>query len=182
MSFIFLDRDGVINRFPGFGSYVTRWEEFEFLPKAIEAIALLTKQGHELFVVSNQGCVAHGLISSQALRRLTRRMCRRIEKGGGKLAGVFYCEHRTSDDCDCKKPGTRLLEEALKGRRRNDGPMVFVGDSEVDVEAGKNFGCRTVLVLSGRMSRKDVKSLSVKPDFVKKDLWDAANWILKKKY
>jgi histidinol phosphatase-like enzyme len=35
---IFLDRDGVINRDPGFGDYIKSWKEFEFLPGAIDAI------------------------------------------------------------------------------------------------------------------------------------------------
>jgi len=35
--FIFLDRDGVINKDPGGGDYVKSWKEFSFLPGAIEA-------------------------------------------------------------------------------------------------------------------------------------------------
>ncbi len=34
MRVIFLDRDGVINRYPGDSDYVKSWDEFHFLPKA----------------------------------------------------------------------------------------------------------------------------------------------------
>ncbi len=73
------------------------------------------------------------------------------------------------------------MEKAVQGRRLERGKIVLVGDSDVDMEAGKRFGCRTVLVLSGRNKRKDVRSLSVRPDFVKKDLWETAQWLIRKR-
>ncbi len=181
MKLVFLDRDGVINRFPGVGHYVTRWEEFEFLPNAAQAVALLTKAGYEVVVVSNQGCVAHGLISSEGLRALTDKMRGEIERVGGRLDGVFYCEHRTADDCECKKPRLGLLKKALSGRSVDRRSCYFIGDSEIDIEAGRNAGCQTVLVLSGRVRRPDLAALPVAPDAVKDDLWEAAQWIVQKK-
>ena len=64
---IFLDRDGVINRDPGFGDYIKSWEEFEFLPGAIDAIKWLNKNGYEVFVISNQAGVGKGVYSQNAL-------------------------------------------------------------------------------------------------------------------
>lgn len=177
---LFLDRDGVINRFPGMGAYVTSWKDFHFLPKALAAIGLLTKAGFELNVISNQGCVARKLITRAGLARLTRRMQRAAEKKGGRLR-VFYCYHQQSDGCDCKKPKINLFKKALRGRKVDLGATYFIGDSEEDVMAGAELGCRTVLVLSGRNRRGDVRTFSVKPDLIKKDLWDAARWIARKK-
>ena len=74
MKIIFLDRDGVINRFPGMGSYVTRWKDLRLIPKATRAIKLLSGAGYEIHVISNQGCVARKLITLKGLDRLTSRM------------------------------------------------------------------------------------------------------------
>jgi len=41
MKIILLDRDGVINRYPGDTKYVTSWKEFKFLSGAKYAIAKL---------------------------------------------------------------------------------------------------------------------------------------------
>ena len=71
---IFLDRDGVINRFPGMGNYVTRQSEFHFIPGSLEAVSLLTQAGFEVNVVSNQGCVSRGLLSVAKLGRITKKM------------------------------------------------------------------------------------------------------------
>lgn len=181
MSIIFLDRDGVINEFPGMGEYVTSWESFRFIPNAIKAIRRLKESGFEIHVVSNQGCVSKGLITLPALEAMTNRMLKDVEKEGGKIDGVFYCIHQTSDQCECKKPKTTLFMEATRGKHVEWGSVYFIGDSQEDVEAGKNLGCRTVLVLSGRVKNEEVGRMSPQPDFVKKDLWETVRWILEEK-
>jgi histidinol-phosphate phosphatase family protein len=181
MPFVFLDRDGVLVRFPGRGKYVTRASQMKLVPRSAEAVALLTRAGYEIVVVSNQGCVSHGFVTRPWLDRMTRRMLKAIRRAGGRIRKVYYCPHRSKDGCACKKPGTLLLERALAGRRVRRRKIFFIGDSAEDIGAGKNFGCRTVLVLSGRNKRKDVRSLGIKPDFVRKDLWEAARWLIRKK-
>ena len=64
---IFLDRDGVINEFPGNGNYVTRVKNFHFLPGALDAIRILTEEGHTVFVVSNQAGVGRGVYSQDKI-------------------------------------------------------------------------------------------------------------------
>ena len=181
MRLVLLDRDGVINRFPGKGEYVVARKGLQLLPNALEALRLLTEAGFQIHVISNQGCVARGMISLVELNRLTRQMSRRIEKFGGKLHRVHYCVHQTSDHCRCKKPKTWLLKKALRGLKVEPKDIFFIGDSQEDVQAGHDFGCRTVLVLSGRSRKKDVAAFPVKPDFIKKNLLEASQWILKKR-
>jgi len=50
--YIFLDRDGTINR--ELPNYVKTWEEFEFLPDVLDAFRLWRSEGFKCFVVSNQ--------------------------------------------------------------------------------------------------------------------------------
>ncbi len=181
MRLVFLDRDGVINRFPGKGVYVTREKDLELLPRALRGIALLTRAGFRLVVVSNQGCVARGLITKSALLALTKRMIEKIKASGGQIHKVYYCMHQKSDGCECKKPKTLLFEKAMKGLQVKRDEVYFIGDSEEDVEAGHAIGCQTILVLSGRSKKKDIKVFSKKPHGVQKDLYEAARWILKRK-
>ena len=60
---IFLDRDGVINRKRPEGDHVKRWEEFEFLPGAREALGLLRKAAGRLVIITKQRGVARGRMS-----------------------------------------------------------------------------------------------------------------------
>jgi D-glycero-D-manno-heptose 1,7-bisphosphate phosphatase len=85
MQTIFLDRDGVINRNCPRGDYVKSWEEFQFLPGARDAIARLTKAGFRLLVVTNQACVAKGIVSWATVQEIHARMMQEIALVGGQI-------------------------------------------------------------------------------------------------
>lgn len=174
---IFLDRDGVINRDPT-GGYVTNWEDFHFLDGSKEAIKKLTDSGYEVILISNQAGVAKGLYTLEALDEITRRMTAEIEKAGGKIGSVFYCPHRDEDNCDCRKPKTGLFRKATEGLDIDFGKTYFIGDGVMDIEAGRNAGCKTILVLSGKTSIDDRENWTAQPDYIFKDLLEAVNWLL----
>ena len=181
MKIIFLDRDGVINKFPGMGEYVTAWKKFRFLPNSKKALAFLTKKGYAIYIVSNQGGVSRGRMTLEDLNEMTSKMLASVRKAGGNIKEVLYCTHQTSDRCGCKKPKTELFKKALRGKKVNLKSIFFIGDSREDMEAGRNLGCRTLLVLSGRTRRADIAGFPVEPDAVKKNLWEAVRWITQKK-
>ena len=179
MKAIFLDRDGVINRDPGNGDYIKSWKEFEFMPGAMDAIKKLNANGYEIFVISNQAGVAKGLYSQDALEEITKNMLSEIEKQGGRIRSVSYCTHNTDAGCDCRKPKTGMIENATKGLDIDFKSTYFIGDSWRDIETGKNIGCRTIFLLTGKEKKEDIKNWTVKPDCVKNDLKEAVEWVLK---
>lgn len=174
---IFLDRDGVINKSPGNNGYVTSWREFKFLPRALKAIQRLTKEGFRIAIISNQAGVAKGLMTETDLNDITKNMLCRINKNGGIIDSVQYCIHRDEDNCGCRKPKTGLFKKALKEVGQDWMCKFFIGDSERDIGAGRNFGCKTILVLSGKTKGVDIKGLKIKPDFVAKDLYEGIDYI-----
>lgn len=177
MKIIFLDRDGVINRDPGFGGYVTSWEEFEFLPGALEALKKLSQAGFEVIVISNQAGVAKGLYTLEDLDDITKNMLRETEKAGARIRSVHYCPHKDEDSCNCRKPEIGLFHQATKGLEVNFADTFFVGDNRRDMLAGKAIGCKTIFVLSGNTKLQD---LDVKPDFIARDLLAAVDKIVLK--
>ncbi|MFH0772253.1 MAG: D-glycero-beta-D-manno-heptose 1,7-bisphosphate 7-phosphatase [Candidatus Omnitrophota bacterium] len=178
---IFLDRDGVINKDP-MGSrygYVTRWDEFKFLPGVKMAVKKLTLAGYKIYVISNQAGISKGYFTRDALKEITSRMTGELEKSGGKIKKVFYCTHKNEDNCDCRKPKAGLFKKVLKKEKVSIENSFFIGDSIRDVQAGKTAGCETILVLSGKEKLADRKQWQTKPDYVKRNLLDAVNWVLK---
>ncbi len=176
MKIVFLDRDGVINEFPGFGNYVTKVKNFHFIKGSLESIASLTSQGYAIFVVSNQAGVAKGIYTKRKLEQINDYMMRYVKKAGGRIKKVFYCTHRSDAGCDCRKPNIGSVERALKiiNKKSKDAKYAFfVGDDKTDIEAGRNAGCKTILVLSGKNRLKDAKDWEIQPDFVAKTLSDA---------
>ena len=183
MRTIFIDRDGVINKDPGGWtehSYVTEWKDFHFLPGVFEALKLLNKNGMRVVVISNQGGVGKGYFTKEKLNKLNSIMLEEINRNGGRIEGVFYCIHKSEDNCDCRKPKTSLFEKAAREYGIDFEDTYFVGDSLVDVQAGKRIGCRTVFVLSGKTPSDEMDKWAERPDYVFKDLLGFTKWLLAK--
>ncbi len=158
---VFLDRDGVINHKASEGEYVTRWEDFHFLPGVADGIALLNRAGWSVIVISNQRCVAKGLLSIEELETIHRRMSEELFAAGAKLDGIYYCPHEKEFACDCRKPAPGMLLTAAKEHQIDLRSSWMIGDSETDVEAGKRAGCRTArLVANPELAHRDADMMA----------------------
>jgi histidinol-phosphate phosphatase family protein len=140
---VFLDRDGVINRKPPEGQYVTRWEEMQILPAVPEAIVLLTQAGFCVFTATNQRCVAKGLLTVSELESIHKRMCQEMAAAGAVITDVYYCPHEQQPPCGCRKPAPGMLLRAAREHEIDLKTSWMIGDSEIDVEAGRSAGCKT---------------------------------------
>ncbi len=145
----FLDRDGVINRKAPIGQYVTSWEEMQILPGVAQAVALLNRAGYLVIIVTNQRSVAKGLISMSELEDLHQRMCDELALAGANVHDVYYCPHELEPACNCRKPKPGMLLRAAEAHNIDLGASWMIGDSDRDIEAGENAGCRTVRLVEG---------------------------------
>jgi D-glycero-D-manno-heptose 1,7-bisphosphate phosphatase len=143
----FLDRDGVINRKLPEGQYVTRWEEMHFLPGVSEAISLLTQAGFCVIVVTNQRGVAKGLLTKDELEAIHQRMCQQLAEAGAEITNVYYCPHEKQPPCMCRKPAPGMLLSAAHTHELDLNSSWMIGDSDIDVAAGRTAGCKTIRIL-----------------------------------
>ena len=160
----FLDRDGVIIRKLPEGQYLTRLEEMQFLPGAADAIGLLNRSGFRVIVVSNQRCVAKGLITEGELLLIHQRMCNELAGAGAKIDGIYYCPHEKIPPCNCRKPAPGMLLRAADEHHIDLTRSWMIGDSESDMEAGRNAGCKTALVVdpsATMIARSDLSAHSL---------------------
>jgi len=179
---VFLDRDGVINRYPGHRRYVTSWKTFRFLPRVKQALKALQQQGFKLFVVSNQAGVSKGFYSRGTLKTITRNMLKELKGSGVSVSGVYYCMHKREENCSCRKPKIGLVKKAVRslsqrGLRLRRSESFFIGDSMIDVETGKSAGLKTILVFSGKEKPYNMKQWQQRPDYTVTDLAAAARSI-----
>lgn len=176
----FLDRDGVINRKAPEGQYVTRWEDFHLLPGVVEGIAELNHAGLPVIVVTNQRCVAKGLLTEAALEELHRRMSEQLAKAGVRIDAIYYCPHEVESRCRCRKPAPGMLLDAADAHGIDLGASWMIGDSQIDIEAGRNAGCRTALLVANPQTDETPKSgpTTGDADVVAPSLLEAARQIL----
>ncbi len=176
---IFIDRDGVINR--DSPDYIKSWEEFEFLPGSLDALAALTRAGYALILITNQSMVGRGMVPLAVLEDMHAHMQAAVAKAGGRIFDIFFCPHRPDEGCDCRKPEPGLIFQA-KTRHGIDLPQtVMIGDNAKDIACGWNAGCgATVLVRTGNgvEAAKTLAAGQIAPSVIVDDLHAAAHWIL----
>lgn len=178
MRVIFLDRDGVINKYPGDRAYVTSLRKFKFLPGAKKAISLLSKAGFKIFVASNQAGVGRGVYSQRTLNQITAYMLEEVKRAGGHIDKVYYCTHRKDAGCICRKPRPGMLKKAAREFKLSLKDACFVGDTIRDIHTAKNAGCKSILVLSGKEKIKNMDEWDVVPDFVFDNLLEATEYLV----
>ena len=175
---VFLDRDGTINR--DSPDYIKSREEFEFLPGSLEAINKLTRHGFVSIVVTNQSAVPRKLISLKELEFVHNMMTLTVALNGGEIKDIFYCPHMPDEGCDCRKPEPGLIFQAREKYEIDLTAAVMVGDSAKDIECARRAGCGAVLVKSGQKDdvEAELKTRQISVDYVAKDLYEAAEWII----
>jgi D-glycero-D-manno-heptose 1,7-bisphosphate phosphatase len=148
---VFLDRDGVINRKMPEGDYVKDWSEFFFLPGVFEALEILKCKDILTIIITNQSCIAKGIISEKQLQDIHGKMQREIQIHNGNIDAIYFCPHDISDRCDCRKPKPGLIFKALDEFWKNKIKINFnksflIGDSESDIIAGQAAGLATIMI------------------------------------
>ncbi|HEX3017796.1 MAG TPA: D-glycero-beta-D-manno-heptose 1,7-bisphosphate 7-phosphatase [Caproicibacter sp.] len=177
MKTIFLDRDGVINE--DRDDYVKGVKELKIFPFVPQSIKRLNDAGLQVFVVSNQQGIAKGLFSRNDLNEMKNEIDRQVEQAGGKIEKYYFCMHLASDGCSCRKPKPGLLIKAANEYNFDTKESIMIGDSERDIIAGKNAGCKTILVLTGKLNQEEAENMESKPNYVARNLADAVDYILR---
>ena len=145
---IFIDRDGVIN-VDLMGDYVKTVAEFAFEKGAVEALKALTNAGYKIIIISNQAGIGDGVFTREALDDIQSHMLAELRKEGVLIFDTAYCLHGKSEGCECRKPKTGLFKEIEEKIKFDKAQTYFIGDKATDIEAGKEFGLKTLFVRTG---------------------------------
>lgn len=169
---VFLDRDGTINEHIEYLSEPARFKE---IPGAYKAIQQLRSLGFRIVIVTNQPGIGLGYFTKEDFYAVTREMMRQASSAGAAFDKIYFCQHSKADNCACRKPGVFFLERAKQELNIDLAKSYVIGDMTSDIQLGRNGGCTSILVRTGRGG--DDGMYSSEPDFVANDLSDAAEWI-----
>lgn len=179
MRAVFLDRDGVINR--DSADYITRCEQFEFLPGSLAALGRLSRGGFALVVVTNQSAVGRGWLSVPELECMHARLRQAAAGAGGRILDIRVCPHLPTDGCACRKPKPGLLRAAAGAHGLDLATSILVGDSRRDIECARRAGVGTAVLVrtgNGEAAERELVAGGTPADVVVADLARAADWIL----
>jgi D-glycero-D-manno-heptose 1,7-bisphosphate phosphatase len=167
---LFLDRDGVINE-RIFGGYILNYSDFQFKEGVLESSKELFSKFGRVIVVTNQQCVAKGLISEVDLAILHEKMIRDFQKAASKIDRVFAALELKGDEPFMRKPHIKMAELAQSDFPEIDfNKSIMVGDTDSDLRFGEMLGMKTVLI------RSEEKT-SVVPDLELNRLGDLIDFI-----
>ena len=182
---IFLDRDGTMNVSKGF---ISKADDLELIPGTIDAIKAINKSGALAIVITNQPVIARGECSFEELHNIHNKLKTLLGEKGAFVDDIFYCPHHPDKgfegevpelkfDCECRKPKTGMIEEAVKKYNIDLSKSYMVGDSTMDLETARNAGIKSVLVDTGFAGNDGKYDRSC--DIEAKNLFDAVEKIIK---
>lgn len=153
IKYVFLDRDGVINRKPPEGEYISQWSDFHLLPGSEAAVAALNSSGRTVIIISNQRGVALGLYSENDVRTLHCELQEHLAAYSAHVDAFYFCPH-DKNQCDCRKPGTGLFQQAFRDfPGASSTNSIMIGDSLSDIQAARNLSMPSIFV-TGELDRQ----------------------------
>ena len=116
-----------------------------------KAALLLSKQnGYLNIVITNQSKIGKGLVSLEAYEKTKDSILRYFNSEEQLIDDFLCCPHQNSDNCNCKKPKTGLIELCIEKYGLNIEDCFVIGDmGKNEIAMAHNAGCKGVLVLTG---------------------------------
>tara|TARA_B100000073_G_scaffold192369_2_gene159190 strand:- start:296 stop:838 length:543 start_codon:yes stop_codon:yes gene_type:complete len=143
---IFLDRDGTLNPDPG---YINNILDFNFYDFTLPALKIMSKNNNRFCIVTNQSGVSRGLISINNLNTINKFIREKFSENRIPLLDIYMCFDHPDNASNNRKPGPGMFLKAKKEYNLKLSKCLMVGDTISDMEAGKNLGMDTMLVLTG---------------------------------
>lgn len=147
---VFLDRDGTINIDK---SYLYKIEDFEFIPGALNGMALLQQAGYKLLIVTNQSGIARGFYTEEQFQNLNKWMLQTLEERNIHIDHIYYCPHlpnapiaRYRKDCICRKPKLGMYFKAINDYQLDLDESFSIGDKLRDCSICESTQCRGFLI------------------------------------
>ena len=133
---VFIDRDGTL----GGSDEVTFPNEFSLYPNTKKALDLLKEHNIKIFAFTNQPDISRGLCKQEDFEN---------ELYGFGFDDLCICPHTNEDNCECRKPKTKMLEQISDKYNIPLNDCFVIGDRWSDMVAGINVGSKVILVKTG---------------------------------
>lgn len=173
---VFLDKDGtLIEDLP----YNVDPDRIRLAPGSRDGLRRLAAIGARLVITTNQSGVARGYFTLADLDRVAYHLARLTESLGVEMAGFYACPHLPDGvneyalECECRKPAPGLILRAASDLRLDPGECWMVGDTWMDVAAGRAAGCRTIMLGPEHVTAAGLPD-DRRPDHAVRDLDEAA--------
>jgi histidinol-phosphate phosphatase family protein len=151
---VFLDRDGTVMED---AHYIKLPDQVRLIPGAAAAVKRINDAGVPVIVITNQSGIARGIFKAEDYEAVRRQFEALLEAQGAHIDASYYCPHHptVAAPCDCRKPGTKMFEDAIRDFNLDPRNVAYVGDRWRDVIASRKLGGRGIMLSSPMTTDED---------------------------
>jgi len=175
---ILLDRDGVLIEDK---DYAYKVEDFELLPGVIDGLKLLNKK-FLFFIVTNQSGIGRDYYTIKDFHNFNNYLIEILKQNKIEILKTHFCPHIREDNCECRKPKTKFIDEITKEFNVDVERSWMIGDHPSDIQFGINAGCKTIFLTTGHGDKHlyELETLKIKPTMICNNFFVVAKEILRR--
>lgn len=143
---VFFDRDGtlIIDK-----HYLSNPDDVVYFDDTFHVLKTLQERGYLLFIVTNQSGIGRGFFSESEMHQVHQKMLYDFQKEGIEIKDIVFCPHSPEDNCDCRKPHPRLINELCEKYQVDPTKSFMIGDKDIDAECGINANMGGIKLTKG---------------------------------
>jgi histidinol-phosphate phosphatase family protein len=151
---VFLDRDGTVMED---AHYIKSPGQVRLIPGAAAAVKRINEANIPVIVVTNQSGIGRGMFTVKDYEAVKSRFETLLAQHGAHIDASYYCpDHPSATGASiCRKPATKMFEDAIRDFNLNPARVAYVGDRWRDVAASRKLGGRGIMISSHMTTDED---------------------------
>ncbi len=141
---LFIDRDGTINvDCP----YCHKPTDLKIYDDSITMMREYDARGFDIVIVTNQSGIGRGYFTEDEMDGFNSALKEKLTMHGIHIKAIYYCPHLPEAGCNCRKPGTGLVERAARELDLDLKQSIIIGDrDDIEGEMARKLGMNYVII------------------------------------